>query len=125
MTARSPEVGDGGADGHVVIGRELVDVTRVRDLALGRGIDAVDLARRQVLEVRQAISLCQRVHPRVLQELFARLIHLGDRGVEFKETLARQFPRKVVACVQELEKAADCIQVFFRKLDLTGLCSWS
>lgn len=50
VAARGPEVGDGHADGRVVLGRVLVDVTGVGDLALGRRVDAVALVRGQVLE---------------------------------------------------------------------------
>lgn len=46
MAAGGPERGDGGADRRVLLGRELVHVAGIGDLALGRRVDAVDLARR-------------------------------------------------------------------------------
>ena len=72
MRAGRPEVGDGGADGGIVLGGELVHVAGVGDLALGGAVDAVDLGRGQVLEVGQAKLLGDRVHARVLEQLLAR-----------------------------------------------------
>lgn len=121
VAAGGPEVGDGHADGRVLGRRVLVDVAGVGDLALGGRVDAVDLARRQVLEAGQAELVGQRVHARVLEQLVARHVHLGDRRVLLERPLAGNLAREVVARVQELEEAADRVEVFVGEFDLARL----
>lgn len=121
MGAGSPEVGDGGTDGGVVLGGELVDVAGVGDLALGGRVDAVDLVGREVLEVGEAELLGDGVHARVLEKLLAREVDLGNRGVLLQRALAGNLLGEVIACVQELEEAAHGVDVFGGELDLAGL----
>ena len=67
MAADGPEAGDGGADRGVVGGCVLVDVARIGDLALGGGVDAVDLVRGQVFQVGETELFRYCVNPRVLE----------------------------------------------------------
>jgi hypothetical protein len=119
--ARGPEVGDGHADGRVVLGGVLVDVAGVGDLAFGGRVDAVDLARREVLEVREAELLRKGVDLSVLEELLARHVHLGDRGILLQRALPGHLLGEVVARVEELEEAPHRVDVFAGELDLAGL----
>lgn len=121
VAAGGPERSDGGADRRVLLGRELVNVAGVGDLALGRRVDAVDLARRQALEVGKAELLGERVHLGVLEELVARHVDVGNRGVLLERALARHLLGEVIARVEELEEAADGVNVLAGKLDLAGL----
>jgi hypothetical protein len=54
MAAMSPEGSDGLANDIVVAGRIAVDEARVVDLALGGGVDAMDLRVRELLEFLRA-----------------------------------------------------------------------
>lgn len=121
MAPRRPKVGHGRADGRVVLGGELVHVASVRDLALGGRVDTVDLAARKILEVGETKLLGDGVHARVLEELVAREVDLGDGGVLLERALARNLLGEVIACVQELEKAPHGVDVIVGKLDLAGL----
>lgn len=121
MRPRRPKVGHGRANGGVVLGGELVHVARVRNLALGRRVDAVDLGRSQVLEVGEAKLLGNRVDARVLEQLLARQVDLGDRRVLLERALAGNLFGEVVACIQKLEEAAHGVDVVVRELDLAGL----
>lgn len=121
MAAGGPERGNGGADRRVLLGRELVHVAGIGDLALGRRVDAVDLARRQALEVGKAKLLGERIHLGVLEELVARHVDVGDRGVLLERALAGHLLGEVVARVEELEEAADGLNVLAGELDLAGL----
>lgn len=77
MAACGPEVGNRGADRSVVLRGVGVDVTSVGDFALGRGVDTVNFAGGQTLELFHAKLFSQRVYPGVLQQLVTRLV---DRG---------------------------------------------
>lgn len=50
MTPRSPEIGHRRPDSLIILLRMGIDVSRIRDLALGGGVDAVDLAGRERLQ---------------------------------------------------------------------------
>lgn len=121
VAAGGPEVGDGGADGGVVLAGVLVDVAGVRDLALGRRVDAVDLAAGQAAQLLHPELLGQGVHARVLQQLLARLVDRRDRRVLLQHALARQLFREVVAGVQKFEEAAHSVELFGYKIDLSRL----
>ena len=112
MAPRGPEVGDGRAHGGVGGRRVLVDVPGVGDLALGRRADAVDLARGQVLELVEAELLAEGVDARVLEQLVARVVDLGHGRVGLERALAGDLAREVLARVEELEEAADGVDVF-------------
>lgn len=58
----------------------------------------------------------------MFQELFASLVHIGQRRILFERTLALYFSGEVVARVEELEEAADGIGFFVGELDLSRLC---
>lgn len=57
----------------------------------------------------------------MLKELDARIIDGRDAGVVFEGSLAQQLAREVFACVEELEEAADGINVFIGELDVARL----
>jgi hypothetical protein len=81
----------------------------------------VDFARGEVLEVRQAKLLGERVDLCVLEQLLARHVDIGDRRVLLERPVAGDLPREVVACVEELEEAADGVDVLTGELNLAGL----
>lgn len=121
MRPGRPEVGHGGADGGVV-GRGVgIDVARVFDLALDRRVDAVDLVGGQRLQRGDAPFLRQRVDLCVLEQLDARVVDGRDRGVVLERPLARDLAREVLARVEELEEAADGVQVLVGELDVARL----
>ena len=122
VTARGPEVGNRSADRGVVLAGELVYVARVSNLALGRRVDAVDLARGEVLEMGQTELLGKSVDLGVLEKLIAARVDLGNRWVLLKRALARDLLREVVARVQKLEEASNGIDVLAGELNLAGLC---
>lgn len=78
VRARGPEACDGRADGGVVVAGVGVDVASVCDLALGSGVDAVDLGAREALETRDAKLLGECVDAGVLEELVAVVVDRGD-----------------------------------------------
>lgn len=119
--AAGPEVRDGGADGGVGLGGVRVDVLGVRDLALGGGVDAVNLGAGEGAQGGHAELVGQRVHARVLEQLDAVLIDLGEGRVRLERARAGQLLGEVLARVQELEEAADGLDVLFGELDLAGL----
>ena len=121
VAAGGPEVGHGRTNGRVLLGRVLVDVAGVGDLALGSRVDAMDLARGEVLEQCESKFLRQGVDLGVLEELLARHVDVGDRGVLLQRSLAGHFLGEIVAGVEEFEEAANGLEVFVGKLDLTGL----
>jgi hypothetical protein len=75
----------------------------------------------QALELGKAKLLGQRVHLGVLEELVARHVDIGNRGMLLEGALARYLLGEVVACVEELEEAPDGVNVLAGKLDLAGL----
>lgn len=81
----------------------------------------MDLAGGQVLELLQAELLRQRVDARVLEELVARVVDLGQRGVRLQLARVGELAREVLARVEELEEAADGFGVIVGELDLAGL----
>lgn len=121
MGAGGPEVGDWGADDGVVVVGVLVDVAGVCDLALCRRVDAVDLGRGQVPERGHLKLLGQRVDARVLEQLVARLVDIGERRVRLELPGAGHLAREVVARVQEFEETSDGIDVAAGQVDMAGL----
>ena len=67
MRARSPETCDRSANSNIVVAGESVDITSICDLALGCGVDAVDLGAGKRLEAVDAKLLGERVDARVLE----------------------------------------------------------
>lgn len=65
VAAGRPEIGDRGADRRVVLVGVGVDVASIGDLALGCGVDAVNLAGGKALELLHAKLLSQRIYPRM------------------------------------------------------------
>lgn len=121
MGAGGPEVGNGGTNAGVVLLGVLVDVAGVGDLALGGGVDAVNLGGGKLLEVGQLELLGEGVDAGVLEQLIARLIDLGDSGVLLELTLAGNLLREVVAGVEELEEAADGVEPVLAQVNGAGL----
>lgn len=121
--ARGPEARDRRAHGVVVVAGVGVDVAGVGDLALGRGVDAVDLGAGERLEAGHAELFREGVHARMLEELVARVIDGGDGGVGLEDALARQLFGEVFAGVEEFEKAADSFDVLVGQLDPARLFS--
>jgi hypothetical protein len=121
VAASSPEVGDGGADRGVLLASVGVDITRVGNLALGRGVHAVDLPRSQLLQLLDAEFLGQGVGPRMLEQLVTRLVDVGYRGVGFERLLAGDLAREVVSGVEKLEEAADRVDIVGGELNLARL----
>lgn len=89
VAASGPEVGNRGADRSVVLASVGVDVTSVGDFALGRGVDAVNLAGGKTLELLYTKLFSERVDPRVLQQLITRFVDRGQGRVGLEDTLAR------------------------------------
>lgn len=121
MRPCGPKVGDGRADSRIVNGGVGVDVARILDLALDRGVDAVDFGRRERLQRGDAPFLSQRIDPCVLEQLDAGVVDGGDRRIVFEASLAGQLAGEVFVCVEELEEAADGIDVFVGEVDLARL----
>lgn len=121
MRTVGPEVGDRGTNGSVAIRGVSVHVAGVRDLALGCRVDAVDLGAGEGAQVGDLELLGQGIDTSVLQELIAALVDLRDRGIGFEGTLAGNLPGEIVASIQELEEAADSVNVFGCELQLTRL----
>jgi hypothetical protein len=121
MRARSPETCDRRADGRVLLAGVLVDVAGVGDLAFCRRVDAVDFRAREAAETGDAKLFGNGVDARVLEELVARVVDLGDRGVVFQDALARELAREVLAGVEVFEEAAGGVEVFGGELDLARL----
>lgn len=121
MAACRPEVGNGGADRGVLLGGELVDVTGVCDLALCSRIDAVDLARSKVLEVREAEFVRERVDLGMLQKLVTCHIDIRHRWILLERSLAGNLLGEIVTGVEELEEATDGVEILAGQLDLAGL----
>lgn len=113
-----PEIGDRRADGCVGIGGVGIDIAGVGDLALGCGVDAVDLGGGEGAQVGDLELVGQGVDAGVLEELLAGLVDLGKRGVIFELSLARNLPGEVVAGVEVFEEAADCVDFLRGELDL-------
>lgn len=125
MGAGSPKVRNGSADGRILFGAILVDVAGVGNLSLGGRVDAMDLARREALEMGKPKLLRKRVDLGVPEELLACHVYLRDRRVPFERALAGDLLWKVVACIQELEERPHCVDVFVGELYLTRLVSES
>lgn len=121
VAAGGPEVGDGCADRGVLARGELIHVAGVCNLAFGGRVDAMDFARRQILEEGHAELLGYCVYSRVLEELDARVVDLGERRVRLECPLAGAFLGEVLAGIEELEEAADGVDVLVTEVDLTGL----
>jgi hypothetical protein len=123
VRAGSPEVGHRRADRGVLPAGVGVNIAGVRDLTLGRRVDAVDLGARQVLQRQQAELVGEGIHLGMLQQLVACLVDFRDRGVGLEGSLARDLLGKVFPGIEELEEAADSIEVFVGKFDLSWLSS--
>jgi hypothetical protein len=85
----------------------------------------VDLAGRQVLKLHQSELLREGVDLGVFEELVARVVDLGDGRVGLELARVGELAGEVFACVEKLEKAAYCVGVFVRELDLPGLSNTS
>jgi hypothetical protein len=57
----------------------------------------------------------------VLEELVARVVDLGGRGVVFQDALARELAREVLARVEVFEEAAGGVEVLGEEFDLARL----
>lgn len=121
VAASGPEAGDRGTNAGVVLLGELVDVARIADLALGGRVYAVDLGGGELLELGHLELLAQGVDAGMLQKLITRLVDLGDAGVHLELALAGNLLGEVVASVEELEEAADGIEVVLAEVDGAGL----
>jgi hypothetical protein len=121
VRARGPEAGDGRADGGVVGDGVGVDVAGVGNLAAGRRVDAVDLGGGERLEGAEAVALGEGVDARVLEQLVARVVDLGQAGVGLEDALAGDLAGEVLAGVEVLEEAADGVDVVVEELNLAGL----
>ena len=121
MRPCSPEAGNGRANLLVILACVGVDVTGVSDLALGGGVDAVDLGAGEGLEGVDAELLRQGVDASVLEELVARVIDGGGSRVVFEDALARELLGEVLARVEELEEAAYGVDVLVGEVYLAGL----
>jgi len=81
----------------------------------------MDFARRQILEEGHAELLGYCVYSRMLEELDARVVDLGERRVHLECPLAGDLFGEVLAGIEELEEAADGVDVFVTEVDLTRL----
>ena len=111
----APKAGDRFPDGRVRRRRVRVHVAGVRDLARRRRRDAVDLAVREGLEVRQAELVGQGVHPGVFEELVARVVDAGHVRVVFQPgrvSRVVELAREVFARVEVLQEAPDGVEGF-------------
>lgn len=119
MRPGRPEARNGRAD-LVVVGIR-IDVSGVRNLSLGRRIDAVDLGRGQLLELGDAVFLGQSVDARVAEEMNARVVDFGHFGVFLQDSLAGDLARKVFACVEIFQKGAYGGGIFGEEFNLSWL----
>lgn len=80
----------------------------------------MDLAVREGLQVRQAELVGQGVHPRVFEQLLARVVDAGHVRVVFQTgrvSRVVEFAREVLARVEVLQEAADGVEGFRRQRD--------
>lgn len=127
MRSRSPEIRNRRPDRRIVFLRVRVHVARVCDLALGGRVHAVDLGRGERFEGGEGERLAQGVDAGVLEELVAGLVDEGRGGVALEVAGAGDLAGEVVACVEELEEAADGVEVFVYEVDsalLFVVVSW-
>lgn len=78
VATRGPEVGDRRSYRRVVLAGVGIDIASVSNLALGRGINTMDLARGQLLQLVYTEFLGQGVCSRVLQQLVTRLVNIWN-----------------------------------------------
>lgn len=121
MRPGGPKVGHGCTNRRIVDRGVGINVARILDLALDRGIDAVDFGRRERLQSGDAPFLSQGIDPCVLEQLNARVVDSRDRGIVFEVSLARQLAGEVFLGIQEFEETADGIDVFVWEVDLARL----
>lgn len=121
MRPTCPKVCDRRADRGIGVVGVGIDVLRIGNLALGGGVDAVDFGAGEGAQVGEAVLVGEGVDAGVLEELLAALVHFRDGGVGFEDARAGYFFGEVFAGVEELEEAADGVDVFFVQLDLAWL----
>ena len=121
MRPRGPEVGHRSTNGSVVLGGEGIYVSGVRDLALGRGVDTVNLRAGEVLQPGNLELLGERVDTGMLKELVSSFIHLRDAVVGLQLALAGDLLGEVVAGVEKFEEAANGIDIVASEFNLTRL----
>jgi hypothetical protein len=76
-----------------------VDVAGVGNLALGRGVDAVNLGACQGLEPVDTVLLGDCVDARMLEQLVATVVDRGKAWIGFEDALSWQLPGEVFAGV--------------------------
>ena len=96
----------------IILIRMGIHVSRVRDLALGSRVHAVDLRGGKTLELWEVKGFGEGVDAGVLQELVSILVNGGHGRIAVEIAGAGQLAREVVACVEEFEEAADGVEVF-------------
>lgn len=89
-----------------------IHVSRICNLALGGTVDAVNFAACEGFESGEGKGLAERIDACVFEELVARLVDEGSRGVALEITTAGDLAWEVVACVEEFEEAAYGVEVF-------------
>lgn len=121
MGAGGPEARDGHTDRGVVRAGVGIHIASVCDLALGGGVDAVDLCAGEGLETVNAKLVGEGVDARVFEKLLAAVIDGGESRVRFEDALAGELFGEVLAGVEVLEEAADSLDVEVGQLNLTRL----
>lgn len=117
MRPCSPEAGNRRAHRRIVLAGVGVCVAGVGNLALGGGVDAVDLGLGEGLEVLNTKLVGQGAHAGVLEELVACVVDGGGGRVVLEDALAGELLGEVLARVEVFEEAAYSLNVLVRKLD--------
>ena len=111
MTSAGPETGHRCPNDGIVFRCVSIHVACVCDLSLGSRVDAVDLARGEILQVRHAESIGQGIYACMLEQLVAGLVDRGNRWIDLERSLAWYLLGEVIASIEELEEAADSFEV--------------
>lgn len=106
VTARGPEVRDWCSDARIVLLGIGVHVSRVRKLALGRAVDAVDLGASQSLQGWEFKHLAERVDSSMLEQLITRLVDFRDTRILLEIARTDNPLGEVLASVEKLQEAA-------------------
>lgn len=104
-----PEAGNRLSDGIILLWRSSIHVSGVCYLALGSGLDAVDLAVSQLLELRHAELISQDIDASVLEELVAGGVEIWSGWVVDEAVGVGDLLGEVLAGIEELEEASDGI----------------
>ena len=110
MRSVRPEARNRLSDGIVVLWRGSVHVSCVGNLALGTGLDAVDLAVGQLLELGNAELISENVDASVLEELVASGVKVWGGWVVDKTVGIGDLLREVLAGVEKLKKASNGVE---------------